>query len=161
MIAACVMTLEARDNAAKIVPATACLDSESTVRPNKNIRENRFQCSASQTTFIDRDIVAVLTGSQNSKQKSVDRPSCSGTRRFSSGSVQVPDTSGSTITPDATDRTRHDRTKAFVNGDCLVKEKIHKCPSAPCISLQEGKTEMFRVTYENEKRQQNLKEEKW
>ena len=27
MIVACVMTLEARDNAAKIVPATACLET--------------------------------------------------------------------------------------------------------------------------------------
>ena len=70
MIAACVMTLEARDNAAKIVPATACLESPAPVRMNKSMRENRFQSSASQTTFIDRDIVAVLTRSQNSIQKS-------------------------------------------------------------------------------------------
>ena len=100
MIAACVMTLEARDNAAKIVPATACLESPAPVRMNKSTRDNMFQSSASQTTFIDRDIVAVLTGSQNSKQKSVEHPECSETRRFSSGSVQVPATSGSSDTPD-------------------------------------------------------------
>ena len=162
MIAACVMTLEARDNAAKIVPATACLESPpNLVRKPKNSRENRFQSSASQTTFIDRDIVAVLTGSQNSKQKSVDRPSCSDTRRFSSGSAQLPETSGSTMTPDMTDTTRHARTKAFVNGDCLVKEGIHKCPSAPCISHLEGKSDMFKVICENENRQRNFKAEKW
>ena len=70
----------------------------------------------------------------------MDRPSCSETRRFRSGSIQVPNTSGSSVTPDVTDRTRHARTKAFVNGDCIVKEKIHKCPSAPCISQLEGKS---------------------
>ena len=52
MIAACVMTLEAQDNVAKIIHATTCLDSP--VRMNKSMRENRFQSSASQTTFIDR-----------------------------------------------------------------------------------------------------------
>lgn len=162
MIAACVMTLEARDNAAKIVPATACLESQPNhVRKPKNPRENRFQSSASQTTFIDRDIVAVLTGSQNSKQKSVDQPSCSDTRRFSSGSVQLPETSGSTMTQDITDTTRHARTKAFVNGDCLVKEGIHKCPSAPCIYHLEAKSDMFKVICENENRQRNFKAEKW
>ena len=162
MIAACVMTLEARDNAAKIVPATACLESPPNhVRKPKPSRENRFQSSGSQTTFIDRDIVAVLTGSQNSRQKSVDRPSCSETRRFSSGSVHPPDTLGSTITPDVTDTTRHARTKAFVNGDCIVKEKIHKCPSAPCIAHLEGKSDLFKVTCENENRQRNFKAEKW
>ena len=98
MIAAYVMTLEAQDNSAKIVPATACLESPAPVRMNKSMRENRFQSSASQTTFIDRDIVAVLAGLHKSKQKSVDSPSCS-------GYVQVPDTSGSTFTPDVTDRT--------------------------------------------------------
>ena len=162
MIAACVMTLEARDNAAKIVPATACLESPPNhVRKPKPQRENRFQSSASQTTFIDRDIVAVLTGSQNSRQKSVDRPSCSETRRFSSGSAQLPENSGSTVTPDVTDTTRHARTKAFVNGDCLAKEKIHKCPSAPCISHLEGKADLFKVICENENRQRNFKAEKW
>ena len=161
MIAACMMTLEAQDIAAKIVPATACLESPAPVRMNKSMRENRFQSSARQTTFIDRDIVAVLTGSQNGKQKRVDHHSCSETRRFSSGSVQAPDTSGSTVTPDVTDWNRRARTKAFVNGDCIVKEKIHKCPSAPCISVLEGKTDMFKVTCENENRQRNFKEEKW
>ena len=160
MIAACVMTLEARDNAAKIVPATACLESPPNhVRKPKNPRENRFQSSASQTTFIDRDIVAELIGSNN--HKSVDQPSCSDTRRFSSGSVQLPETSGSTMTQDITDTTRHARTKAFVNGDCLVKEGIHKCPSAPCIYHLEAKSDMFKVICENENRQRNLKAEKW
>ena len=34
LIVACVMTLEARDNAAKIVPATACLETAGTSRPH-------------------------------------------------------------------------------------------------------------------------------
>ena len=37
-------------------------------------QENGFHSLASQTTFTDRDVVAVLTGSHNSKQKSIDRP---------------------------------------------------------------------------------------
>ena len=43
MLAACVMTLEARDNAAKIVPATVHVDSPgwATSATKKNIRKHK------------------------------------------------------------------------------------------------------------------------
>jgi len=163
MIAACVMTLEARDNAAKIVPAAAHIESPSEMKrkqpavssaPSK-LRENRFQCSASQTTFIDRDIVAVLTGSQASKHASVERSGGetgrSGgevPRRFSSSSVQpVPgqDTSGSSLTASLTAGTQHDRTRAFVQGSCQEGSEtpssrpLPKCPSAPSLQGAQGR----------------------
>ena len=64
VIVACVMTLEARDNAAKIVPATACMETASKPcdRPVPKPRESKFKTSASQTAIIDKNIVAVLTG---------------------------------------------------------------------------------------------------
>ena len=156
------MTLEARDNAAKIVPATACAESPPKfVRPKKALRENRFQSSASQTAFIDTDIVAVLSGSQNGKQKSVETHSCSETRRFSSGSVHIPETSVSTITQDITDRTRQDRTKAFVNEDFLVKERLHKCPSAPCISRLEGKADCVNGAHGKRCKEPNYYQDRW
>ena len=64
VIVACVMTLEARDNAAKIVPATACMETASKQcdRPVPKPRESKFKTSASQTAIIDKNIVAVLTG---------------------------------------------------------------------------------------------------
>ena len=147
VIVACVMTLEARDNAAKIVPATACLDTaRSTDRPRGHVvvrasressHSHRFKSSASQTAIRDKDIVAVLTGSSNShsqpssRQRSMERE-----RRFSSGSVHPPENSGSSSSAggDVTDRARQDRTKAFVAGDCgETVGTVTKCPSAPCI----------------------------
>ena len=103
VIVACVMTLEARDNAAKIVPATACLETaaKSADRPLPAVtrsRENRFKTSASQTANIDKNIVAVLTGSQSQHSSSGKVRSGASTdkdRRYSSGSVQLPDNSTS------------------------------------------------------------------
>merc|ERR1719150_730950 len=162
MIAACVMTLEARDNAAKIVPAAAHIESPSEMKRKQPVvstsaskpRENRFQCSASQTTFIDRDIVAVLTGSQASKHASMDKSTGdigrSGTevaRRFSSSSAQpLPgqDTSGSSLTASLTLGTQHDRTRAFVQGSCqaaphtTASRPLPKCPSAPSLQAAQG-----------------------
>ena len=82
-----------------------------------------------------------------------------------SGSVQLPDTSGSSDKGDVTDRAREDRTKAYVNGDCGVDNgvgstaKLHKCPSAPCISLQETRSEVCTIRYQNENQQSNS--DKW
>ena len=151
LIVACVMTLEARDNAAKIVPATACLETAGTSRPTAHApltskpRENKFKTSASQTAILDKNIVAVLTGSQSPHSSSTkgtgpgERQESS--RRFSSGSAQLPgDNSGSGGGADTSDRDRQARTKAFVNGDCGLGDaasdspgQLPKCPSAPCI----------------------------
>ena len=151
LIVACVMTLEARDNAAKIVPATACLETAGASRPNTHAaltskpRENKFKTSASQTAILDKNIVAVLTGSQSPHSSSTkgtgpgERQESS--RRFSSGSAQLPgDNSGSGGGADTSDRDRQARTKAFVNGDCGLgyaasnsPGQLPKCPSAPCI----------------------------
>ena len=149
LIVACVMTLEARDNAAKIVPATACLETAGTSRPHAPLtskpRENKFKTSASQTAILDKNIVAVLTGSQSPHSSSTRGTGTQAERqererRFSSGSAQLPgDNSGSGGGADTSDRDRQARTKAFVNGDCLGGEisdipgQLHKCPSAPCI----------------------------
>ena len=157
VLVACVMTLEARDNAAKIVPATACLEtSRSAERPPggeglRGLRESsRFRSSASQTAIRDKDIVAVLTGSSHSQASSQRE------RRFSSGSVHLPDVSGSAsagLGGDNTDRARQDRTKAFVNGDC--SQTVSKCPSAPCIPSQHCRAEVCTVQYSDETSRDN------
>ena len=149
LIVACVMTLEARDNAAKIVPATACIETAGASRSHTHAaltskpRESKFKTSASQTAILDKNIVAVLTGSQSPHSSSTkgtgERQESS--RRFSSGSAQLPgDNSGSGGGADTSDRDRAARTKAFVNGDCGLGAEtsdspgqLHKCPSAPCI----------------------------
>ena len=168
LIVACVMTLEARDNAAKIVPATACLET-SAPRPqapdrptSSKPRENKFKTSASQTAILDKDIVAVLTGSQSPHTSSTKG---TGTgekqeRRFSSGSAQLPDNSGSGARADTSDRERKARTEAYVNGECGGSEagspgQLLKCPSAPCIWSQDARTEAVpcatsSVSYKNE-----------
>ena len=157
VIVACVMTLEARDNAAKIVPATVCLESsrpseraQSGVRAGK---ENRFKSSASQTAIRDKDIVAVLTGSSQSQTSSRPPTSLDRGRRFSSGSVQPLEVSGSGSSSgpeERTERARQDRTAAFVAGDC--GPPVSKCPSAPCIPSQQGRAEQVTVSYSDETR---------
>ena len=176
VIVACVMTLEARDNAAKIVPATACLETTASKpidRPSiiPKSRESKFKTSASQTAILDKNIVAVLTGSQSQHSSSTKQKSGTGTgekdRRYSSGSAQLPDYSGSSAdkadTGDVTDKARKDRTKAYVNGDCgsvlSSPGKLHKCPSAPCISLQETRSEVCTIRYQDENQQSNS--DKW
>ena len=181
LIVACVMTLEARDNAAKIVPATACLETAGTSRPNAALtskpREDKFKTSASQTAILDKNIVAVLTGSQSPHSSSARG---TGTqerqeRRFSSGSAQLPgDNSGSGGGADTSDRDRQARTKAFVNGDCGLggetsdsPGQLHKCPSAPCIinceetrpdsAMEHGAS----VSFKNETQQQCGPTDKW
>ena len=143
VIVACVMTLEARDNAAKIVPATACMDSARShcgagggPGPGRP-RETKFKSSASQTALRDQDIVAVLTGSSNthsqpaSWQHSLERE-----RRFSSGS-----SSGGLVTQ-CSDRAKQDRTNSFVAESQGDQWALHKCPSAPCIPSQQSQAEV-------------------
>ena len=160
VIVACVMTLEARDNAAKIVPATACLDSARSQcggagsGPGRaRDKPGKFKSSASQTALRDRDIVAVLTGSSNtasqpaSRQRSLERE-----RRFSSGSS----TGG--VGGQCTDRARQDRTMAFVNGESegdSLHKSLHKCPSAPCIPSQHSRAEVTTVRYCDETNSNN------
>ena len=174
VIVACVMTLEARDNAAKIVPATACLETTASKPIDRPAiipkpRENKFKTSASQTAILDKNIVAVLTGSQSqhsssTKQKSGNSGTGEKDRRYSSGSAQLPDYSGSSAEKgdhgDVTDKARKDRTEAYVNGDCggsgiSSPGKLHKCPSAPCISLQETRSEVCTIRYQDENQQSN------
>ena len=174
VIVACVMTLEARDNAAKIVPATATLETAKARPVDRSFtrpRESRFKTSASQTANLDKvsatvletvdkfdvqNIVAVLTGSQGSGQSSESRVKSSGERRFSSGSAQPPDTSSdqAEASVHVTDGDRTARTQAYVNGDCggvsASPGTLHKCPSAPCISFPEVRSEVCSVTYQRE-----------
>ena len=168
VIVACVMTLEARDNAAKIVPATACLDSARSgcgsvgqTGPGRH-RDTKFKSSASQTAIRDQDIVAVLTGSSTthsqpaSRQRSLERE-----RRFSSGS------SSGGVGGLCSDRARQDRTMAFVNGECGGQggsqgdTALHKCPSAPCIPSQQSRTEVDTVRYCDETNNNSASTDKW
>ena len=170
VIVACVMTLEARDNAAKIVPATACMDSARShcsgggpagLVSGRTSRDTKFKSSASQTAMRDQDIVAVLTGSSHthsqpaSRQRSLERE-----RRFSSGS------SSGGLAGQTSDLARQDRTKAFVNGECGVVgdsqgETLHKCPSAPCIPSQQGGPEVASVSYCDETNNTTAITDKW
>ena len=184
LIVACVMTLEARDNAAKIVPATACLETTGTSRPHAHalptskLRENKFKTSASQTAILDKNIVAVLTGSQSPHSSSTkgtgpgERQESS--RRFSSGSAQLPgDNSGSGGGADTSDRDRQARTMAFVNGDCGLGDaasgspgQLPKCPSAPCIVsiITEERPELepgASVSFNNETQQSQATDKWW
>ncbi|XP_059089353.1 uncharacterized protein LOC131885344 [Tigriopus californicus] len=56
IVAACVMTFEARDNAAKVVPSTNSAQNEEKAKT----RALKFRSSSSQTTFLDRNIVETL-----------------------------------------------------------------------------------------------------
>lgn len=55
MVAACVMTFEARDSAAKVVPARYRFNQASTLRSSKNQRQNR-RSTSSQTTKWDHQL---------------------------------------------------------------------------------------------------------
>ena len=131
--------------------------------------------------------MAVLTGSQSAESSDTKPKTSSGERRYSSGSAQLAsvystdhprvadhgmvtqlpgtdtvssqDKSSNQEPNCATDRARHARTKAYVNGDCSDQgRKLHKCPSAPCISLYPESRPSATVTFQTE---QQSSHDKW
>ena len=60
IVAACVMTFEARDNAAKVVPSSGWSEGAEERKSARKLKAVKFRSSASQTTFLDRNIVRTL-----------------------------------------------------------------------------------------------------